>query len=153
MTRRLRIYIDTSVFGGYYDPEFREVTRKLFAEIKAGRFWVLVSPIVVKELQQAPEAVRNLLLDLPDEVMEAVPLTEDAIALRDAYIAAGVVTKKSLDDATHIAIASVARADLIVSWNFKHIVHFDKIRGYHAINIREGYSQVPIHSPREVVKP
>jgi hypothetical protein len=72
--------------------------------------------------------------------------------LRDAYLQAGVVGPASLVDAEHIAYASVAEVDLIVSWNFKHIVHFEKIRGYHGVNLAKGYNPIPIHSPREVVE-
>jgi hypothetical protein len=57
----------------------------------------------------------------------------------------------SFADAEHIACASVAAVDLIVSWNFRHIVHFDKIRGYHAVNLVNGYNAIPIYSPKEVV--
>jgi len=71
--------------------------------------------------------------------------------LRDAYLFAGVVGPASRSDAEHIAAARVAGVEMIVSWNFKHIVHFDKIRGYHATNLLHGYPAIPIHSPLEVV--
>jgi hypothetical protein len=71
--------------------------------------------------------------------------------LRDAYLAAGVVGAASENDAHHVALAAVARADLIVSWNFKHIVHVDKIRRFNAVNLIEGYGMIDIRSPLEVV--
>jgi hypothetical protein len=76
---------------------------------------------------------------------------EEAVLLHDAYLAAGVVGPGSDDDAQHVANATVARADMIVSWNFKHIVHFQKIRGYNAVNLREGYALLAIHTPTEVI--
>lgn len=150
--KRLRIYADTSVFGGCFDDEFAEESRKLFNEIKAGRFILVVSATVARELAGAPQHVRQILADIPDDCVETIGLSEEAERLRDAYIRAGVVEAARLLDAEHIAGASVAGADLIVSWNFRPIVHFERIRGYHAVNLLEGYSPVPIHSPREVVK-
>jgi len=149
--RRLRIYLDTSVFGGYFDPEFREVTRQLFQDILTEEYKVLVSTTTIEELDVAPDEVRGLLSSFSEDVIEFIQMSEEIIVLRDFYIEDGVVTANSLNDATHIAAASVARADLIVSWNFKHIVHFKRIRGYHAVNTREGYPQVQIHSPQEVI--
>lgn len=78
-------------------------------------------------------------------------MSEEIATLRDAYLSAGVVGEAGRRDAEHIASASVAHADIIVSWNFKHIVHFDKIRGYHAVNLIHGYPLIPIHTPKEVI--
>lgn len=153
MEKRRRIYLDTSVFGGYYDDEFSVLTRRLFEEIRAGRFTVVVSTATIEELSLAPAAVQDLLATLPDEAVETVEPSDEITELRNAYMKAGVVTRKWLTDAEHIATASVARVEIIVSWNFRHIVHYDKIRGYHAVNLLAGYPMVPIHSPREVVRP
>jgi hypothetical protein len=150
--RQLRIYADTSVFGGCFDEIFAEDSRKLFKEISAGRFLVVLSGTVLRELQEAPEYVCKVLSDLPRERVEIVELSEEIEALRDAYLDAGVVGSASLLDAEHIASASVAAVDLIVSWNFKHIVHFEKIRGYHAVNLLRGYHPIPIHIPKEVIE-
>ena len=107
---------------------------------------------LVRELQGAPRAVRELLADLPDDCVETIGLSEEIEHLRDAYLEAGVVGASSAPDAEHIACASVAGVNLIVSWNFKHIVHFEKIRGYHAVNLMEGYTPIPIHCPVEVIE-
>ena len=82
---------------------------------------------------------------------ELVEITESALQLRQAYIDYGVVTQKSMLDALHVALASVAGCTMIVSWNFKHIVHFQKIPLYRAINVIKGYSQLDIYSPLEVI--
>ena len=152
MRGRLRVYADTSVFGGCFDDEFAEASRKLFEEIKAGRFVLVLSATTAGEIQRAPEKVRQVLAELPRDCIETVEPSEEIESLRDAYLEAGVVGESSALDAEHIASASVAEADLIVSWNFRHIVHFEKIRGYHAVNMLKGYSSIPIHSPREVVE-
>jgi hypothetical protein len=78
--------------------------------------------------------------------------TEDMFVLQQQYISAGIVTEKSTEDALHVAIASVAKCDLIVSWNFKHIVHFEKIPKYNAVNVLNGYGQIGIYSPLEIIK-
>jgi hypothetical protein len=150
--RRLRIYADTSVFGGCFDDEFAEDSKLLFEEIKRGRFVLVVSATTLRELDGAPAEVQALYAALPERYVERIPLGGEISRLRDAYIKAGVVGPSSRADAEHIACASVAEVDLIVSWNFKHIVHFEKVRGYHAINLLHGYDPIPIHSPREVVE-
>lgn len=150
--KRLRIYADTSVYGGCFDDEFSEPSRRFFKEVEAGRFVLVVSETVAYELRSAPPEVAGLLGSVPEDFYEAVEVDEEAEQLRDAYVSAGVVGHGSLADAEHIASASVAGVDAIVSWNFKHIVHLEKIRGFHSVNIREGYAAVPIHTPREVIE-
>jgi len=148
--RKLRVFVDTSVFGGCFDDEFDKASCQFFDEVKAGRFQVVVSAQVAVEVNRAPDPVREMLSALGREV-EYIELTDEIEALRDAYLEAGILGKSSLDDAEHIAVASVMRVDLMVSWNFKHIVHFDKIRAYNAINALNGYSPIDIRSPLEVV--
>ena len=149
--RRLRLYADTSVFGGCFDEEYDDASRRLFEEVRAGRFLLVLSRTTLQELRLAPEPVRRLAADLPDGSFELLEPSREVELLRDAYLAAGVVGPASKLDAEHIAQATVGAVDVMVSWNFRHIVHFDKIRGYHAVNLREGYRQIPIHTPREVI--
>jgi len=153
LMKKLRIYADTSVFGGCFDDEFSDESRRFFAEINAGRFALLVSDSLLAELASAPEEVRQVLRDLSPEQAEVVTLNDEMVNLRDAYVEAGVVGSSSLEDAEHIAIATVAGADMVVSWNFRHIVHFEKIAGYNAVNLLHGYGPLRIFSPREVVEP
>jgi len=148
---RLRIYIDTSVVGGCHDEEFREDSRALMQMARDGKIRLLASTLLATELDQAPEDVQAVLPDLPKEALESVAPSQEAAELRDAYLAAEVVGPKRKDDAYHVALATIARADIIVSWNFKHIVHFDKIRGFNAVNLREGYLPIEIRTPQEVV--
>jgi predicted nucleic acid-binding protein len=150
--KRLRLYADTSVFGGCFDDEFSEDSRALFEEIKRGKYVLVVSAETIRELDLAPVEVQNLLSGLPLRYVERMRPLPEIRELRDAYLRANVVGPASLSDAEHIASASVGGVDLIVSWNFKHIVHFEKIRGYHAINLLNGYNAIPIHSPKEVVE-
>jgi len=149
---RLRVYADTSVFGGCFDKEFAKSSTKFFAEIGAGRFMLVVSDTTLRELDKAPIQVQQILARVPGELLEIIPLSTEVRALRDAYIDAGVVGPSSLRDAEHIACATVADVDMVVSWNFKHIVHFEKIRGYHGVSLLKGYSLIPIYSPLEVIE-
>jgi hypothetical protein len=120
--RRLRAYPDTSVFGGCHDAEFEFASRRFFREVEQGLLLLVVSDLTVAELDGAPPAVWNLFSGLPDDVVERVKITSECEVLRDAYLSAGVVGRASASDALHIAIATVVGADLVVSWNFKHIV-------------------------------
>lgn len=147
----MRIYADTSIFGGYFDAEFAEPTSQLFADIQQGRFLLVTSAVVEAEIEPAPEKVQALFARYT-ATAEIAPVTEAALALQQQYIAAGVVTPKSMDDALHVALATVSGCRLIVSWNFKHIVHFDKIPKYNAVNTLNGHGQIGIHSPPEIIR-
>lgn len=151
MMRPLRVYIDTSVVGGCVDEEFSDASNSLFQLARIGQATLVVSDLLVQELLDAPAQVRAVFDSLPEEVMDRVTISAESRALRDAYLADGVVGKASSDDALHVALATVARVDIIVSWNFKHLVHFEKIRGFNAVNLKMGYPMIEIHSPREVI--
>lgn len=147
----LRIYIDTSVVGGCHDEEFARESRALLRMAQSGDIKLLVSELLIAELDKAPSKIRDVLAALPGDSIEAIEVSVEAEELQAAYMAAEVVGAKHQNDALHVALATVARADLIVSWNFKHIVHFDKIRGFNAVNLRECYLPIEIRSPMEVV--
>jgi len=151
VTRPLRIYIDTSVVGGVFDDEFSDVTRIFFDQARRGNFILLISNLLIEELTEAPEQVRIYLSNFPREYMEELRRDQEARELRDAYLSAGVLGKSSIDDAFHVALATTARADLIVSWNFHHFVNIEKIRGFNAVNLQHGYNLMDIRSPREVI--
>ena len=148
---KARIYIDTSVLGGCEDKEFLEYSRRLMECFIRGDFVLVVSSLTVQELDAAPEEVRAHLKKVPEEHIEALQLNEEASELAEAYISEGVVSGKFRADAQHIAIASVARVDVLVSWNFKHIVNLYRIQGYNSVNLRKGYPLVEIRAPREVL--
>ena len=145
-----KIYIDNSVLGGYFDEEFEDDTKKFFDKVKKGDYKIVISDITESELLDAPERVKILLNDLNIEY-EVVVLADESIALADEYIKEKVVGQTSRNDCLHIAIATVARLDLLVSWNFKHIVNIERIRGYNGINIKNGYPLLEIRSPKEVI--
>ena len=149
--RKLVLYIDTSVIGGYYDIEFERETKLLFQAVLNNEFDIVYSNITDDELINAPEKVRNLLSTIPNSNKTRIELTEDAMQLADAYIAENVVGKTSREDCFHIALATIYKADVLVSWNFKHIVNVIRIRGYNAVNMKLGYQTIDIRSPKEII--
>jgi len=151
MKEPIRVYADTSVFGGVFDEEFSEPSRRFFELVKQGRFVLVVSPVVRRELDHAPERVKRL-LEAAEPMAEHVALTAEALSLQAAYLADRVVSERFSNDALHVAIATVSRCTMIVSWNFKHIVHFERIPLYNAVNTREGHLPLAIYSPREVIE-
>jgi predicted nucleic acid-binding protein len=146
-----RIYIDTSVVGGYFDEEFSTDTKLFFDRVKDGELIILVSDLLIAELLRAPDFVKEFLSSLPEQQIESVKLSVDATVLADKYIEAKVVGKTSRSDCQHIAMATLCRADVLVSWNFKHIVNLDKIRGYNGINYQLGHSMIEIRTPKEII--
>src|SRR5215204_2970544 len=137
--KRPRIYIDTSVIGGCFDEEFRPWSNGLMSDFKTGLFRPLLSDVLAAELEAAPREVREKYEEILAGEHELIASGPEAIELADGYQRRGILTPKYYDDGLHIALASVAEADLLVSWNFRHIVHFDKIRLFNSVNLELGY--------------
>ena len=151
MTRRsIKVYADTSVYGGVFDEEFTEASRAFFNLVRTGDFTLCVSEVVHQELLVAPEKVNKLFQEFL-LTAQLLDVKADALELQQAYIAEGILTEKWYDDALHVALATVGECDIIVSWNFKHIVNFRKIPLFNAVNVLKGYRQIAIHSPLEVI--
>lgn len=148
---RSRIYIDTSVIGGCLDGEFEEYSKQLFEEFSAGKKTVVISDLVLLELEGAPQSVKKVLNNVSEENIEYVSLNEESIQLANSYLKDGVVAESSISDARHIAIATVERVDILVSWNFKHIVNINRIHLLNSVNLKLGYPILEIRSPREVL--
>ena len=146
-----RIYIDTSIVGGYFDEEFRETTVLLFERLNNDEVVFVVSDLLDLELINAPQRVRQHLLSYPADRFQRVELTEEAVELADTYIAEKVVGRSSLEDCRHIALATINKVDVLASWNFKHIVNLDRINGYNSVNLRLGYSMIEIRSPKDLI--
>jgi predicted nucleic acid-binding protein len=147
-----RIYLDTSVFGGYFEPEFELWTKILFDQIHKGEFKVIYSRLTDIELKPAPEKVKELAKSLSKENVEFIDTSDRALELADLYLQENVVGKASLSDCIHIALATLHHADVLVSWNFKHIVNVHRIRGYNAVNYKFGHKILEIRTPREILE-
>ncbi len=146
------LYIDTSVFGGYFDEEFSEFTRPLYERIQSGEFKLLFSSITQDELSTAPLKIKDLVKSLKMENTEFIETNDEAVELATRYIAEGVVGQTCFADCLHIALATIHRADYLISWNFKHIVNVQRIRGYNSVNLKYGYRELEIRSPREFMR-
>jgi len=149
MIKKLRLYLDTSVFGGYFDKEFEKYTIPFFERVFNSEFTILFSTVTEEELINAPERVKELVKRIKVKDTEFINETDEVVELALNYISEKVVGKTSYADCLHIAIATIKQADYLISWNFKHIVNVERIRGYNSINIKNGYKVLDIRSPRE----
>jgi len=147
-----RIYVDTSVFGGYFDVEFAEYTIPLFERIKNNELQIIYSSLTEQELEPAPENVKQLVRSLPSANVEFIDINTETVTLAKQYIEEKVVGRTSYEDCLHIALATIHKADYLASWNFKHIVNTTRIRGYNAVNLKMGYATLEIRSPRDLMK-
>ena len=149
--KQQRIYIDTSIVGGFFDEEFEKETKLLFKRLENREIVFVISEVLSDELVDAPQRVKTLLDNYNNVYLEKVPLTDEAKELADNYIAENIVGKTSLDDCRHIAIATINKVDVLASWNFKHIVNLNRIKGYNAVNLKNGYQMLEIRNPKELI--
>jgi predicted nucleic acid-binding protein len=144
------VYLDTSVIGGCFDVEFSKWSSALFTDFRDGIYIPVISDLVEAEIQDAPEKIKSKLIELFEMDCEILRTDDDSIDLANQYQERGILSPKFFNDGLHIAIATVHILDILVSWNFKHIVHFNRIHFFNAVNIAMGYKPIEIYSPREV---
>ena len=132
--------------------EFKDASRQLLNMFKMGEAIIVLSDLTLLELQEAPADVRAVLEEIPAMHREYVELTAEATILAQHYIDAGVIGAAKRVDAQHIAIATISRVEVLVSWNFRHIVNLQRIRGYNSVNLRHGYPFLEIRTPQEVIR-
>lgn len=149
----LNVYADTSVIGGCFDQEFQVHSNALFDEFRTGIKRLMFSDLVMMELKPAGDEVKAKLAEIPKRFKVKVKGQVKAMKLADTYIAEGALSDNSYNDALHIALATLHGADVLASWNFKHIVNLDRIKLYNSINLHMGYRQIEIRTPREILKP
>jgi hypothetical protein len=147
-----KIYTDTSVIGGCFDVEFRDYSLALMDEFKNGEKVMICSDLVVLELEPARPEIRDKLSEIPTDHVVRITRSEEVEHLARTYIELGALTNKSHNDALHIAYATLSDADTLASWNFKHIVNFDKIKMFNAINSQLGYKTIEIMTPRLILR-
>jgi len=146
-----RIYVDTSVFGGYFEIEFEEWTKPFIKKFVTGEYRLLYSQLTEIELRRAPEQVVYLIKSIPLEYIEFLPITDAVDRLANQYVHENVVGRTSIEDCRHIAMATLNNADILASWNFKHIVNLTRIRGYNSVNYKFGHKLLEIRTPREII--
>ena len=149
--KRKIVYLNTSVLGGCFDDEFKEDSLALMKHIKLGIYAGMISTTTEKELVGAPEHVRALVDEFDEDDLMRVSTSPAVAALAEAYLAAKVVPPNSKEDAAHIAFATVCGADVLASWNFKHIVNLRRIEDFNAVNLHEGYRAIEIRTPKELI--
>ena len=145
------LYLDTSVIGGYFDAEWMADTRELWAQARAGKWLLLTSIVTERELENAPEKVRQLFRETFPSASELLMATEEAEDLAEEYLRAAVVSPKYADDALHVAICSTHRIPHLVSWNFRHLVNVRREAGFNAVNLLQGYAPLSIVNPKELI--
>ena len=146
-----RIYVDTSVIGGCHDSEFRDASLQLFDWFLHGKAKLIYSEVTVSELSNAPDFVRETFAEIPDGSKELVLMTEEADQLADAYISSGALGTANRADAEHIALATLAKVDILTSWNFKHMVSGRRIKAYNQVNRQSGFTEIAIKTPEATV--
>lgn len=146
----LRVYVDTSVIGGCLDEEFRTGSTRLIERGRAGSALLVISDTTLAELAGAPATVRAVIEDLPKGCLESIYQDRESEALAEEYVRQKVVSRRMLADAQHTAVATIAKVDVLVSWNFKHVVNLDRIHAFNAVNLRSGYPMLEIRSPLEI---
>ena len=150
--KQQRIYIDTSIVGGFFDEEFEKETKMLFQRLENKEVVFVLSDVLKKELLRAPSHVSELLQQYEKHCFEHVELTTEAEILANGYIAEKVIGQTSLEDCQHIAIATINKVDVLASWNFKHIVNLSRIKGYNSVNMKMGYITLEIRNPKELIE-
>ena len=152
ITKKLqKIYIDTSVFGGCFDKEFKHPSNMLIKKLISGDLLTIISEITEIEMSKAPDKVKQLFKEIPELNIIKCDLSNESIYLSERYIIEGIISSKYKSDAQHIAIATIFKADAIASWNFKHIVNLQRIRGFNSVNLKYGYPFIEIRTPWEVL--
>lgn len=147
----MKFYVDTSVWGGHNDYEFMRWTKPFFEQAREGKFIIMLSDITIRELEDAPAEIKKLPETIPPKYLQSTEITNEQVELANKYIQEGVLTEKYEADAQHIAIATVLKVDSLISWNFRHMVNFFRIRQYNAINLKFGFSLIDIRTPKEAI--
>jgi len=151
MKKKIKIYIDTSVFGGCFDEEFEIPSKNIFRQIRKGKYIGVVSDLTIQELEKAPKKVFNLFSQMPSNNKIVLKINDESIQLANSYITENILTPKFFNDAIHIALATISKVDVLISWNFKHIVNYHKILLFNSVNLKKLYSKIEIRSPLELL--
>jgi predicted nucleic acid-binding protein len=148
-----RIYVDNSVISGMFDSNDHPKRAKPFWDaVFSGKMRVVLSDVLDEEVKRAPEHIRDFYRTVSESQIERIDSTDESDTLAEQYVRAGIVSAQSLTDCQHVALASVARVDVLVSFNCTHIVKLNRIHRYNAINMLSDYPQIEIRTPDEVIQ-
>ncbi|MCL2153468.1 MAG: PIN domain nuclease [Oscillospiraceae bacterium] len=154
--KKLKIYIETSVIS-HLDapdrPDWMKDTLRLWELIKAGSYEVFISPVVIAEVMGCAEPKRSFLLERLGEITYTeLEETKEVSELAAQYLKAGIMPKKSNRDRQHVAYACVYNCDMVISWNFSHMVNYRTISGVKGVNALVGYREMLIYSPTILIE-
>ena len=145
-----KVYLDTSVIGGYYDEEFKEETRALWKLEQRGFFQFVTSTVTLTEITRAPERIRRLFGKTFDED-SLLRGSAEADGLAGKYLQQKIVPEGFFDDAQHVAICTVAGVGLLASWNFRHLANLQRENAFNGVNLLQGYPALRILSPKALI--
>jgi predicted nucleic acid-binding protein len=150
-----RVYVDNSVVSGMFDdhlPERVEQTGRFWQAVIDGTIRIIVSDVLEGEAKRAPQNVRDFFGGLPESQIEQIESTTESNRLAAEYVGAKVISKNHLNDCKHVAIATIAHADAVVSWNCEDMVNPHRIPQYNEVNVTEGYPEIKIITPHDFME-
>ena len=154
--KKLKIYLDTSVISHLQAddvPEKMDITHKFWNDVKAGEYDVYISEVTKIEIEDCPEPKKTILGDHLKQIsFRTIELTEEITDLAQRYLAESVLPSKCIDDAMHVAVATVIGCNAVVSWNFKHMLKLRAFIGVNGVNKMLGYGEVALIPPYELLE-
>jgi hypothetical protein len=150
--RKMLIYVDASVIGGCEDAEFAADSQALWQAFVEGTHTLVLSDLTLRELRVAPPLVCERLKQVPKSNQVLLAESAEVSALAEEYLRRRILGPGSRSDALHVALATVGRVDVLVSWNFQHMVNLGRIRLFNSANVELGYGIVEIRTPKEVLE-
>ena len=150
--RKLLVYVDASVVGGCEDLVFKDDSTALWERFRTGCYTLALSEQTLRELAIAPPAVQNRVTEIPRENQVRIPDQPEAVALAEAYIKRGALGPGSRSRILHVALATIGRVDVLVSWSTRHIVSSGRIRLFNAVNVEEGFGALEIRTPKQMLE-
>ena len=148
-----RVYVETSVISGMFDKNDHPIKSQPFWDaVNKGEVRVVLSDVLVNELKQSPDNVREFYRQIPESQIERIVSTPMSNTLAGRYIKAGILTPNHLTDCKHVALAMLACVDVLVSWNTKHIVNKNRIRFFNAVSIGFGCDAIKILTPNNFIQ-
>jgi predicted nucleic acid-binding protein len=154
--RKLKLYIDTSTISHLFaddTPDKMEDTIQFWKDCISGKYDLFISPIVIDEVEKCAEPKRSKMYERLEQItLQVLDRNDEVVQLAKKYINSGVLKEKSFDDCLHIAFAAVYDCDILVSWNFKHLVNFKTINGVRIVNATNRYREISLVAPNMLLE-
>lgn len=154
--KKIKYYLDTTIFNFVFaegDAEKKDITLKLFKDLSLIAEGIYISYEVIREISRAPEPRKSQLEGLLRETNPLLLEVDiEAEKLAERYVKEGIIPERYRSDALHIAVAVTNEIEVIVSWNFEHIVKLKTRVMVNGVNRLLGYHEIEICSPEEVIE-